>query len=295
MTPTTTHQRQDNIRLGTLWMLLSLAGFSFNSLVIGRVTVGHGHTSPWAAMVLRGIVGLLTVQVIAPGVLRLHWKDLFANRLMLERGLIGTLGIASYYYTMGPLGTGKATLINNSWAVFAAIMATLVLGEKLGLVRLLGLCVALSGLAMLLGVGWDVLATVHGLEWIAVGGAVASAVAVVAIRQLSATHSSAIIYASQCVYCVLLGLPFAVKDISVLSLSQWGWMCGAAVSVSIAQLAMTEGFRHLTVAAGGAFQMVLPLLISGLSIWLFGESFTSAQMLGAVLIVSGSVATVLKR
>ncbi len=289
------HLRQTNFKLGTAWMLLSLGGFAFNSLVIARVSLVHGHTSPWAAMFLRGLVGLLTVQALAPGMLRLQWKRLFTERLLAERGLIGTLGIASFYATLGALGAGKATLINNSWSVFAAVMAAIFLGERLGLVRFLGLCVALSGLALLLGVGWDILGTVHAFEWLAVVGAVLSAWAVVAIRQLSATHSSALIYASQCIYCLLVALPFAGTDLAAMSGAQWGWICGAAVAVSLAQLAMTEGFRYLTVSAGGAFQMGLPLVISSLSVVLFGETFSHSQIWGAFLIIGGSLVTVLRR
>lgn len=299
MKATTTDLRRQlalglDVRKGTFWMLLSLAGFSFNALVIGRATASQ-EVSVWTAMVLRGLVGMFVVLALAPGELRTGWKRLFTNRLMLERGVVGSFGIAAFYYTLAGLGTGKATLINNSWSVFAAVMATWMLGERLGAIRLLGLVFALGGLGLLLGVGWDVLATIHFMEGLAIVGAILSAVAVIAIRQLSATTSSALIYASQCVYCFLIGLPLAVPELSHLSLAQWGWMSGAAVAVSLAQLAMTEGFRYLTVASGGAFQMVLPLMISALSVWLFGEVFTTAQILGALLIVGGSAITVLRR
>ena len=50
---------------------------------------------------------------------------------------------------------------------------------------------------------------------------------------------------------------------------------------------MTEGFRHLPVAVGGAFQVLLPLTISLGSVALFGETFTTGQIGGALLILAG--------
>ena len=50
---------------------------------------------------------------------------------------------------------------------------------------------------------------------------------------------------------------------------------------------MTEGFRHLTIAVGGAFQICVPVVIAVGGVLLFGESFTIAQLFGAVLILCG--------
>jgi len=57
---------------------------------------------------------------------------------------------------------------------------------------------------------------------------------------------------------------------------------------------MTEGFRFLTVAVGGAFQITLPVVISVGSILLFAEPFSMVQVLGAVFILTGSFQTVRK-
>jgi len=58
---------------------------------------------------------------------------------------------------------------------------------------------------------------------------------------------------------------------------------------------MTEGFRYLTVAAGGTFQMGLPLVIATLSVVWLGETFSATQLMGAACILVGSLMTVLSR
>ena len=69
-------------------------------------------------------------------------------------------------------------------------------------------------------------------------------------------------------------------------------LTAAALCASVGQLAMTEGFRFLSVAAGGAFQMTVPVVISLASIGLFAEPFTLAQSIGGVLVLWGSYHTV---
>jgi drug/metabolite transporter (DMT)-like permease len=119
-----------------------------------------------------------------------------------------------------------------------------------------------------------------------------AAAVVVVIRQLTRTDSSATIYASQCVYGLLIALPFALRHLPHLSGTDYSLLVLAALCASAGQLAMTEGFRFLTVAAGGAFQVMVPLIISLGGVAFFGEHFTGLQVLGGVLILSGSFVAV---
>ena len=61
----------------------------------------------------------------------------------------------------------------------------------------------------------------------------------------------------------------------------------AGTVATIGQLAMTEGFRHLTVAVGGAFQICVPVVIAIGGVLLFQEDFTANQIIGGVLILIG--------
>jgi drug/metabolite transporter (DMT)-like permease len=68
----------------------------------------------------------------------------------------------------------------------------------------------------------------------------------------------------------------------------------AALAAGFGQLAMTEGFRFLSVTAGSAFQMTLPLIISLGGVVFFAEHFTALQIVGGVLILAGSYQVVVK-
>ena len=282
---------QHNPRRGAQAMLLSLTCFSGNALLL-KDLASHRNIDPWMSMTFRAAVGLLlTIVIFAPaGTLKLRRS--FQSWLLASRGVLGALGTAAYYTTIGPLGAGKATLIGNTWTVFAAIMATFVLHERLGLLKLFGILLALSGLSLLTGLAPGTMARFGHHEMVALIGAVLAAAVVVVIRQLTRTETSATIFSSQCIYALLLALPLAAANFTSLNGMDVVLLTAAALCASIGQLAMTEGFRFLSVAAGGAFQMMVPVVISLSSIALFAEPFTFAQSLGGVLVLWGCYHTV---
>ena len=289
-TPELHHPRVD-IRRGTMWMLLSIVCFTGNSLMIKHFASDR-HIDPWLTMSFRFGVGLLMTMVVFLPSGTLSMKRSFMSWLLASRGVLGALGTAAYYHSIGPLGAGKSTLIGNTWCVWAAIMATTMLSERLGLMKLLGIVLALCGLGLLTNVTPGTLAVTGQWELVSLVGAILAALVVVVIRQLTKTETSATIFASQCLYGLLLALPLAAASAVHLTLADVGLLTIAGLCAGVGQLSMTEGFRFLTVAAGGAFQITLPLVSSTGGIRLFGEHFTGIQAGGAVLILAGSFQTV---
>ncbi len=272
-------------------MLLSLVCFTGNALIVTACSKVR-HIDPWLTVGIRFGVGLLMTIIIFSRSGALNMKRSFSNWLLASRGVLGAVATAALYFSIGPLGAGKAMLISNTWCVWAAIMAAMVLHERLGLMKLLGIVIAIGGLGLLTDISPESLA--HDGKWEAISlvGAVLAAMVVVVIRQLTKTETSATIFASQCLYGLLLALPFAAMNIVQLTAMDYVLMIVAGLCAGVGQLAMTEGFRFLTVAVGGAYQITLPLLISVGGILFFAERFTFMQAMGGLLILVGSFQTV---
>jgi drug/metabolite transporter (DMT)-like permease len=288
---TPSSELQHHPRRGALAMLISLTCFSGNALLLKELA-SHRHIDPWVSMSFRGVIGLIMTMVLFAPAGTLKLRRSFQSWLLASRGVLGALGTAAYYTTIGPLGAGKATLIGNTWTIFAAIMASFVLHERLGLVKLFGILLALAGLSLLTGLAPGTIAQFGHHELIALTGAVLAAAVVVVIRQLTRTETSATIFSSQCIYALLLSVPLAASHFTSVNVMDVVLLTAAALCASVGQLAMTEGFRFLSVAAGGAFQMTVPVVISLASITLFAESFTPAQAIGGLLVLWGSYHTV---
>jgi drug/metabolite transporter (DMT)-like permease len=267
-------------------MLLSIAFFSINSLTLRSLS--QVDVSPWVALLFRASVGMAFVAIVFRSGERVNFRRAATDRLLASRGILGVLGTVAYYFTIAKLGAGKATLISNTYVVIAALLAVWLLKESFNASKLVANVLALIGLGLLIAAPGQ-LALFGWYEALAVLGAVAAAGTVIIIRQLTRTETTATIYTSQCVYVLAGSLPFAIVELQrqSLGLASLVVLVLAGISATVGQLAMTEGFRHLTVAAGGAFQICVPVVIAVGGGFFFGETFTSSQVAGAMLILAG--------
>ncbi len=267
-------------------MLASLVLFTTNALLL-KYLASDAEISMWIALAFRAGVGLIIISLFFRHAGGVNLWRAATQKLLVYRGLLGVLGSIAYYFTVPPLGAGKATLISNTYVVIAAVMAVWILKERLTFAKGLGNIVAFSGLVLLVGLTPAEIARFGPYEALAIAGAFLAAGTVVVIRQLTRTETSAMIYASQCVYVLAGSLPPAILVWKTPSPLNFSLLVLAATCATFGQLAMTEGFRHLTVAVGGAFQIMGPVLISMGSVLLFKEPFTSVQVAGAGLILLG--------
>lgn len=272
-------------------MLGSLVGFTVMALLVKYLGSDRG-VSGWWALLFRAMVGLGVVGGIYFPSRQVSFRRAATGWMLVSRGVLGALGTAAYYLTLPKLGAGKATLIGNTWVIWAALLAVPLLGEGLTWRKIAGMLLAVFGIALITGLQGGDLSLFGRYEVIAIGGALLAAAVVVVIRQLTRTESSGTIFASQCIYTGLLALPFCwvsawpgLVDLALLTL--------AGVMAAWGQLGMTEGFRYLPVSIGGAFQILLPLSITLCGCLLFGETFTGVQIAGAGLILAGCYGVVM--
>jgi drug/metabolite transporter (DMT)-like permease len=283
---------------GAWWMILSLVCFTLNALLL-KYLGSTLHVGPWQSLLFRAVIGFAMVLLIFPqtgGKVGLDLRRAATHRTLISRGVLGAFGTAAYYITLPVLGAGKSTLIGNTWVIWSALMAIFALQEKMVWRQFLGIGIAIGGLILLTGSSPQ-LETVGQMthEIIAITGALVAAWTVVVIRQLTRTDSSATIFASQCIYTAMLALPFVFLGEWHHSALGTSLLVATACLASFGQLAMTEGFRHLPISVGGAFQVILPLSITLSSVALFDETFSAVQAIGGSLILFGGYQTVARR
>ncbi|NLT69875.1 MAG: DMT family transporter [Verrucomicrobiaceae bacterium] len=276
-----------SVRRGIVVMVLSVLAFTVNSLLLKYLGEGEHRLSPDMPLLFRAAVGIVIVLVFFRGRRPTLIRPVFRDRSLVLRGFTGLLGTAAYYWTVPTLGAGKATLICNTYVIFASIIAMLTLGEKLTAKRFFWLAAAFAGIVLLVGpraagenftVGWS--------EILALFGAIMAAWSVVLVRQLSLEYSIGTIYLAQCVWILVPIACLAAPDLAGLSVSELALLLLAAVAAGGGQLAMNEGYRCLTVTTGATIQMLWPVSTT-LGGWLlFSERFGPLQWAGAILILA---------
>jgi drug/metabolite transporter (DMT)-like permease len=290
----TSNEKAHRPAWGATCMIASVVCFTVNALLLKHLS-SNAQISPWVSMAFRAIVGLGLIWIFFGRSGTVSFRRAATGRMLVIRGMFGVFGTAAYYFTIAPLGPGKATLISNTYVVMSAILAVWILKEKLTAAKFVGNVVAFVGLVMLLGVSPQDLSVVTRHEMLALFGALMAAATVIVIRQLTLTESSATIYASQCIFVLLGSLIPAINNWFAISLLEFVLLLVASICASIGQLAMTDGFRHLTIAVGGAFQILVPVFIAIGGVVFFAETFTTVQIVGACLILVGCYGAVVAK
>jgi len=290
MPDTTTDLRAtDSTRRGIIVMILSVTGFCINTLLLKYISQTGRGVGPETPMLFRAAVGMFIVLVFFRGRRPTRVAPVFSNKLLMLRGLTGLLGTAAYYWTVPKLGAGTATLICNTYVLFASLIAVLALGERLTLRRFMWMSAAFVGIVLLVGQraeSPDGVGFLGFYEIVALAGAILAAWSVVLVRRLTEDFSIGTIYLAQCVWILTPMAVIAGPGLVDLAAIDWGLLIAAAVAASYGQLAMNEGYRCLSVSLGASLQMLWPVstVIGG---WLlFDERLAGLQFVGACIILA---------
>lgn len=270
-------------------MLASAASFIANVLLV-RALGALGSANVWLIAVARFIVGLAMIGLVYRR--EVQPAHLWRRRKLIERGVVGGLGVYLTYLTVIKLGAGRATFIGNTYVIWGAWLAAWWLHERLRATVVAGGLAALGGLALLTNLFSA--ASPPGLyDGLAVLAALMSAHVVVTIRQLHGTEHTATIFAAQCVYGLLICTGPAVATHAPLGPAAWGVLLAASLCAGVGQLTMTRAFRDLPVAEGALLQMLVPVGVAVGGVAWFGEHFRLHEVLGAALILAGTGCTAL--
>ena len=271
-------------------MLLSAASFTANVLLV-RALGAMNSANIWLVSCSRFIVGL--GMIVAVYGREFQPAHLHRNRKLVERGIVGGIGVYLTYLCVVKLGAGRATFINNTYVIWGALLAARVLREKLRAAVITGSVAALAGLGLLTNV-FSASAAPGLYDGLAVVAALLSAYVVVTIRQLHDSEHTSTIFAAQCAYGLIICSVPAVLTWQPLSAGAWAVMLVASVAAGIGQLTMTRAFRDLPVAEGSLIQMFVPLGIALGGFVFFHEQFTVQELAGAGLILGGTSYTAVR-
>jgi drug/metabolite transporter (DMT)-like permease len=288
---TTALPRPAALRPGLLLMLASTACFTANVLLI-RALGASAAAGIWAIVLARFVVGFALVLALFRRELAV--RTVFTDPLLVRRGIVGGLCTAAFYLTIDHLGAGRATFINNSYVIFAGLMAVPFLGERFRPALATGGAGAMLGLALLTD-AFGHSRPFGTYDVVALAAAVGAAYVVFTIRQLHATTHTANIFASQCLWGVVLCAGPAllhagpITPLAGLGLLASGLMAGGG------QLLMTRAFRELPVAPGTLIQTLVPVGVATGGLVFFGERFSPGELAGGALILAGTSLTALRR
>jgi drug/metabolite transporter (DMT)-like permease len=214
------------------------------------------------------------------------------RRLLAVRGLFGFVALTAFYFSVIHLPLAEATVIQYVNPVFAAVLATWLLGERLGIRELVCIAVGLIGVVL---VARPAVIFGHSAALdprylaVALMGALFSAAAYVSVRQLGRTEHPLVVVFYFPLVTVPLALPFALVGWIWPTPMEWLILLGIGVSTQAGQLSITRG---LQMEPAGRATAVGYLQIVFAAVWgaLFFREFPGVfGIVGAVLIAGSTL------
>jgi drug/metabolite transporter (DMT)-like permease len=274
-------------RIGYAYLL---AAAFFFSLMAVCVKLAGTRLPAEVIIVARTVLGLVfSLATVRAAGLRV-WGN--APGWLLVRGLLGSCGLYCYFYALTVLPLPEVTTIHYVNPVITALVAAVVLRERVGWGLAAALAVSLAGVAVVARPQW-LMGGTQRLDPFAVGvvlvGAVFSAAAYVTVRHLRDTDDPLVVVLWFPLVSTPLFLPLALRVWVWPEPHEWLVLLALGVVTQIAQVCLTRGLHVLPAGRGTAVGYVQ---IAFAMVWgaaVFGEPVSAVSLGGAGLVVLGLV------
>lgn len=273
---------------GVALMMIAVALYSImDALVKGLAQIYH----PFQVAFFRGLFALVPIGVmigLRGGVGQLATRRIGGHAV---RSAFGIVALLSFFYAFGHMKLADVVAIGFAAPLFITALSVPMLGERVGWRRWTAVVVGFLGVILVVDPGAGLLDLV---ALIALGAALAYALAVVTIRRLAATESNAaIVFYFSVATAAVCGamMPFlwispTLEHMALLILI--GLLGGSA------QYVMVEAFRWAPVSVLAPFDYTAIFWSLGFGYFIFGET-SSAEMLVGVAIIAASGLYILRR
>lgn len=263
---------------GTAYYLFSLLCFFVARLLIKVIP----QMPSFEIVFIRSLVSLsLSYSVIHRkklSVLGTNWKDL------LFRGIFGSFGMLTFFYSLQHLALGTATALTNLSPIFTIFFAGFFLGEKTKKQEWILFFIAFLGVMLLKGVDGKI-----SLFDFLVGlsSAIFSGAAYNFIRKIKDKENPHVIVFSLSFVSIPLFIPFVIATWKTPSLLEIVIMLLVGVVTQLAQVNMTKAHQTSKTASSIMHYAYLDVVLSVIvGYWLFHEPCTWLSMIGIGVILS---------
>lgn len=271
-----------SIALATLWALGASLGWTCMAIVVRFL---EGRVPSWDLSFYRAV----TVILIGIGPMLWHKGGRFSSLIprrelvwsFVLRGFFIFAGQATYYYALMNMKLADATVLNTTAPIFSALLALLILGERVSAIRWLMIFVGFAGVVLIIQPGFQTVTVEAG---VALLSAVLFAMAAILNKQMVSTASGTDIVYGTNFFVAIFGigavLMWGVKpswaDLGIVALIG---TCGA-----LAQYCLSQALVYADVSYVSPFEFTRVPLAVAAGWFMFDEPTPVIFFAGAALI-----------
>lgn len=221
------------------------------------------------------------------------------RKLLLARGILGTIALSCFYFSIIHLPLAEATVIQYTNPVFATLLAAWWLRERAGRAEVFALAASLVGVVCIARpsalFGSAITDINPAYVMIALLGAMCSGAAYVLVRRMGVRENRLVVVFYLPLLTVPMALPFALMDWTWPRGWEWLALLGIGATTQLAQVNMTRGLQLESSARAttvGYLQIVFATVWGAV---LLSEVPDLWSVVGGVVIVAGSILLVWAR
>jgi len=276
-----------NQKKGMLWMIIATFFFS---LMGSFVKLGANHFSSVELVFYRSFISLLFLFIY----IMIGQKEIKTPHLrkQIDRGVVGFLSLAFFFYAIAHLNLGSAMTLNYTSPIFLGFFLPFISHQK---IKKSILFCTMSGF-----IGALLILDPHG-EWqswfagaIGLVSGIGAALAYIHVIQLSKLNEPdwRTVFYFTLVSTLGSGLWISFTDYQKLAWGDMWILIPLGLSATIAQIAMTRAYRLGNTLVIGALSYLTIVFSGVISLLYFNETMRIEDILGAtIIIVSGAIAS----
>jgi drug/metabolite transporter (DMT)-like permease len=268
---------------GVAYMVASALGFSAMSLL---VKIASARLPTGEIVLARAVVTLVVSYAMVRRAGIPTWGT--NKRGLVFRGFLGFGGLTLYYLSLAYLPLADATTIQQTTPVLTAVIAWLILRERIGWTTAFAIACGIAGVSLIVrptGAGLDPIGIV-----VAIGAAICSSTAYVTVRQLVRTESPLVIVFYFPLIATPLAIPWALATWVTPAPIEWLLLVAIGLATQVGQVFLTKALVLETASRATSIGYIQ---VAFAMIWqwtVFSEAPTLWTLAGAALIILGTAA-----
>ncbi|MEY3910180.1 MAG: hypothetical protein RIT47_883 [Pseudomonadota bacterium] len=276
-----------NQKKGMLWIIVATFFFS----VMGSfVKLGATHFSSLELVFYRSFISLLFLLIYIvishKEIKTLHFRK------QINRGIVGFLSLAFFFYAIAHLNLGSAMTLNYTSPIFLGIFLPFISHQKIKKSILLCTVTGFIGALLILDPHGEWQSWFAGLIGLMSGiGAALAYIHVIQLSKLNEPDWRTVFYFTL-ISTLASGLWISFNNYQKLVWDDIWILIPLGLSATIAQIAMTRAYRLGNSLVIGALSYLTIVFSGVISLLYFNETMRIEDVLGAILIIiSGAIAS----
>ena len=274
----------DSPRAAVLWMIFGSLCFGTMNALVKWTSV---HADVWMIIMVRSAVIAFAVAAFAAN----RGISLRVNnrKTMFLRCSTGLVAMFLFFTAIAKIPLGQAVVLQKTSPLFIALLSGKVLAERVPPRVALLVITAFAGIVLIVSPD---LSSVEPDTLIGLGAGLFAALAMMYVRELRNTDPTPTVVFWFAAACVAGSVVQAAPDLFSLDTKTLAALVGIGIGAGGGQVGITMAYQKANAAWVSAFSYLTVIVATFYGFTVFGETLSTADWIGGLLIVGSGVALV---